>query len=86
MLGVLIGVIGGGLVLLAWILGLKDEIKSHKNLIELRFSIITSIGVLMLIYYSFLKNDPVFLFLNLGILLVVLFEIIYTFHIVGKKK
>ncbi|MCD6399013.1 MAG: hypothetical protein J7L08_03765 [Candidatus Aenigmarchaeota archaeon] len=86
MLGVLIGVIGGGLVLLAWILGLRDEIKSHKNLIELRFSIITSIGVLMLIYYSFLKNDPVFLFLNLGILLVVLFEIIYTFHIVGKKK
>jgi len=86
MLGVLIGVIGGGLVLLAWILGLRDELESHKNLIELRFSIITSIGVLMLIYYSFLKNDPVFLFLNLGILLVVLFEIIYTFHIVGKKK
>jgi len=86
MLGILIGVIGSGLVLLAWILGLKDEIESHKNLIELRFSIITSIGVLMLIYYSFLKNDPVFLFLNLGILLVVLFEIIYTFHIVRKKK
>jgi len=85
MLELLIGAVGGGLVLLAWILGLRDELESHKNLIELKFSIITSIGVLMLIYYSFLKGDPVFLFLNLGIFLVVLFEIIYTYYMVKRK-
>ena len=76
---------GGILVLLAWALGLIDEIKSKKNLIELRFSFITLLGVTFLILYSYLIKNFIFLFLNGGIFIMVIFEIAYTIYIKRKR-
>lgn len=78
----LIGVLGAAFILIAWILGLTDELKKRKNLIELRFSILSLVGTGMLFYYAWVKGDAVFQFLNLGIFFVIIFEILYTFYIV----
>ncbi len=80
----IIGIMGASLILIAWILGLVDELRNHKSLIELRFSIVTLAGTAILVYYSYIIGSSVFLFLNLGIFLTVIFEIIYTV-IVSKR-
>lgn len=84
---IFIGFLGSFLVLLAWILGLVDELRSKKNLIEIKFSFITLVGVIFLLIYSFLKGEWPFIILNLGLLLMIIFEVLYSMKIerTGKK-
>lgn len=76
-----IGIIGALLILIAWIMGLVDELRSRKNLIELRFSMISLVGTTILFYYAYSIGDLVFQFLNGGIFVVIIFEILYTYHV-----
>ena len=80
-----IGITGAALILIAWILGLTDELKTRKNLIELRFSILSLFGTIILFYYASMKGDLVFQFLNLGISFVIIFEILYTLYVVYRR-
>ena len=79
------GIMGASFILIAWILGLMDELKTRKNLIELRFSILSLAGTVILYYYALMKGDLVFQFLNLGIFFVIVFEILYTVYIVKYR-
>jgi len=79
------GIMGASFILIAWILGLMDELKTRKNLIELRFSILSLAGTVILYYYALMKGDLVFQFLNLGIFFVIVFEIFYTVYIVKYR-
>ena len=81
----IIGIVGATFILIAWILGLMDELKDRKNLIELRFSILSFFGTAILFYYAYMKGDVVFQFLNLGIFFVIVFEIAYTIYIVKHR-
>ena len=80
------GIMGASFILIAWILGLMDELKTRKNLIELRFSILSLAGTIILYYYALMKGDLVFQFLNLGIFFVIVFEIFYTVYIVKYRR
>ena len=80
------GIMGASFILIAWILGLMDELKTRKNLIELRFSILSLAGTIILYYYALMKGDLVFQFLNLGIFFVIVFEILYTVYIVKYRR
>ncbi|UCG95721.1 MAG: hypothetical protein JSV92_01585 [archaeon] len=80
-----IGILGAAFILIAWILGLVDELKKRENLIELRFSLVSLLGTVILIYYSSAIGNTVFLFLNLGIFFVVIFEIAYTVYLVKYR-
>jgi hypothetical protein len=80
-----IGITGASFILIAWILGLVDELKTRENLIELRFSLVSLLGTVILIYYSNAIGNVVFLFLNLGIFLVIIFEIAYTTYLVKYR-
>jgi len=77
-----VGILGALLIIVAWAMELLDEINKRKNLLELRFSILSLVGTGMLLYYSYVLGNTVFQFLNLGILLVIVFEILYTIYIV----
>ena len=79
------GITGAAFILIAWILGLIDELNTRKNLIELRFSILSLLGTIILFYYASVKGDVVFQFLNLGIFFVIVFEILYTVYIVKYR-
>jgi len=81
----IIGIAGAAFILIAWVLGLMDELRSRKNLIELRFSILSFFGTTILFYYAYMKGDFVFQFLNLGIFFVIIFEILYTLYIVKHR-
>jgi len=80
-----VGLLGASLILIAWVLGLMDELKTRKNLIELRFSILSLFGTVALLYYAYMRSDFVFEFLNLGILVVIVFEILFTIYIVKYR-
>lgn len=80
-----IGILGAAFILIAWAMGLLDELRTRKNLIELRFSVLSLAGTVILIYYSYAIRNTVFMFLNAGIFLVVLFEILYTVYITKMK-
>jgi len=80
-----IGILGAAFILIAWAMGLLDELRTRKNLIELRFSVLSLAGTVILIYYSYAIQNTVFMFLNAGIFLVVIFEILYTVYITKMK-
>jgi len=77
----IIGLIGSFLILLSWIWGLYDEIKSKKNLIEIKFSIINLFGIFFLLVYSLFIGELPFIILNSGLFVLILFEIIYSIKI-----
>jgi len=77
----IIGLIGSFLILLSWILGLYDEIKSKKNLIEIKFSIINLFGIFFLLIYSLFIKELPFIILNAGLFILILLEIIYSIKV-----
>ncbi len=80
-----IGFLGSFLILLAWILETMEAVKRHKNLIDLKFAAVYLPGVSLLAFYSYQIGSNVFLFLQIAILIIVLFEIFYTMHTKRKK-
>jgi len=82
----IVGIFGASLILIAWVLGLVDEIRSRKNLIELKFSLVSLLGTIILAYYSSAIGNVVFLFLNLGIFFVVIFETVYTLYLTRYRR
>ncbi len=76
-----IGAIGALLILGSWLFQTIKEVKKHKSLVDLKFSLIYLVGVIFLSTYSYLVSDPVFLWLNIAILLTILGEIIYSVHV-----
>ena len=77
----LIGIIGGLLIVLAWIWETEEAVRRHKKLIDLKFSAIFLLAAIFLSIYSWQRNDPVFLPLNIAILAIVLVEIWFSLHI-----
>lgn len=78
-----IGIAGAILLLIAWLFETFESVKKHKSLIDLKFALIYLAGTISLGVYSFQKNDYVFLGLQSCLIILVVFEIIYTIY---KKK
>lgn len=80
------GILGALFILGAWIFETYESVKNHKALVDLRFAFVYALGNVCLITYSWFIGDMVFLFINVGILSIVLFEIAYTLLIKKKGK
>ncbi len=80
-----IGIIGGALILAAWLFETYESVKNHRSLIDLKFAFIYVIGVTLLAVYGNIIGDPIFFFLNTAILSIVLFEIVHTILLKRKK-
>jgi lipid-A-disaccharide synthase-like uncharacterized protein len=78
-----LGIAGAILLLIAWLFETFESVKKHKSLIDLKFALIYLAGTILLGVYSFQKNDYVFLGLQSCLVILVVFEIIYTIY---KKK
>lgn len=78
-----IGIAGAILLVLAWLFETLESIKKHKSLIDLKFTLIYLLGTVLLAVYSFQENDYVFLGLQFCLIILVIFEIVYTLF---KKK
>jgi len=75
-----LGIVGSFLILLAWVFETFEAVKRHKNLIDLRFAAMYLPGIVLLAFYAYQIKNTIFLFLELAILIVVVFEIAYTVH------
>jgi len=84
----LIGIIGGLLIVLAWVMETVEAVRKHKSLIDLKFSVIFFFAQIFLAIYSWQKQDAVFLSLSSTLLVIITFEIAYSIHVkkVHKKK
>lgn len=75
-----IGIAGAFLLLVAWFFETIESIKNHKSLIDLKFALIYLISIVLLTVYAFQNNDIIFFWSNLGLIVLVLFEIAYTIY------
>lgn len=78
-----IGIAGAILLFLAWLFETIESIKKHKSLVDLKFALIYIISTILLTVYAYQNNDIVFFGVNALLIILVLFEIIYTIY---KKK
>lgn len=80
-----IGILGAFCILGAWLFETFESVKNHKGLVDLRFAAVYALGNVCLMTYSWLIGDLLFFSVNLGILAIVLFEIAYTLHTLGRR-
>jgi len=76
----LVGIAGAVLLLAAWLFETYESVKRHKALIDLKFAFIYVTSTILLTIYAFQRNDIVFFSINFILILIVLFEIIYTIY------
>lgn len=75
-----IGIAGGVLLLAAWLFETFESVRNHKSLIDLKFAFIYMISTVLLTVYAFQNNDIVFFGVNIGLIVIVMFEIAYTIY------
>jgi len=80
-----IGIAGGVLLLLAWMFETYESVKYHKALIDLKFASIYITSTILLTLYAYSNNDYVFFSVNLLLVILVLFEILYTIYKIKTK-
>jgi lipid-A-disaccharide synthase-like uncharacterized protein len=73
----LTGIVGGGIIIAAWLLETRQAIAKHKGL-DLGFSVFSFIGVFLLLIYSILISDVIFILLNASIATLIAIEIAVT--------
>ena len=77
----LIGIIGGILIVAAWIFETLQGIRSRKKLVDIKFSSLFLVAAVLLAVYSWQRSDPVFFWLNIILIIILLVEIIFTLRI-----
>jgi len=80
-----IGIAGAILLLVAWLFETYESVKRHKSLIDLKFAFIYIISTILLTIYAYQNSDSVFFSVNLLLIILVLFEILYTIKKTKKK-
>jgi len=75
-----IGIAGAILLLVAWLFETYESIKRHKVLVDLKFALIYIASTILLTVYAYQRNDYVFFWVNLGLIILVIFEISYTMY------
>jgi len=75
-----IGIAGAILLLAAWLFETYESVKRHKSLIDLKFAFIYIVSTILLTIYAYQNSDMVFFSVNIFLILIVLFEIVYTIY------
>ncbi len=75
-----IGIAGAILLLAAWLFETYESVKRHKSLIDLKFAFIYITSTVLLTVYAYQNSDVVFFSVNLCLIVLVLFEIVYTIY------
>jgi len=73
-----IGIAGAILLLVAWLFETYESIKNHKALVDLKFALIYIASTILLTVYAYQRNDYVFFWVNLGLIILVLFDFLYN--------
>ena len=82
----LFGIVGMTVLLFAWMVEMYFSVKKHKVLIDNRFAAMYIIASGFLIAYAYEINDPIFFWLQVGIVILVLFEILCGCNLSKRKR
>jgi len=74
----IIGIVGLVLLSIGWISETRKLIKEKRSKLDLKFTILYTLGSLCLVVYSFQINNLVFIILNGIVVLLSLFPLYYT--------
>ncbi len=74
-----IGVIGAALLVLAWIFETSNSVRKRKLTIDKRFAAMYLVSTVILLVYSLQNGDVIFLFVNTCLIVLVSFEVAYSF-------
>jgi hypothetical protein len=80
------GILGALCILGAWVFETFESVKRRKALVDLKFAAVYAVGNACLITYSWLIGDMIFLFVNVGIFSIVIFEIAYTLWLLRRRR
>jgi len=75
-----VGIAGAVLLLLAWLFETFESVKRHKALVDLKFAFIYIVSTFLLTVYAYQEKDYVFFSVNVCLIVLVLFEIVYTVY------
>jgi len=82
-MSLIIGATGAALLLIGWIIETYYTITAKKHELGLHISTMFFVGTVLLTVYSWMRGDPVFLFLNAAI---AVFEFIYIGSFFVKRR
>jgi len=82
----MVGIAGGMLILAAWAFETIYIMKEHKKLIRLQFSAVSLLGAILLAFYSIMLDLAIFVWLNITIAAIIIFEILYSLHVLKIHK
>ncbi len=74
-----IGMIGAALLVLAWIFETANSVRKRKLTIDKRFAAMYLVSTVILLVYSLQNGDVIFLFVNACLIVLVSFEVAYSF-------
>ena len=77
----IIGLIGGIIVVVAWLWETSEAVRRHKKLIDLKFSAMFLIAAIFLTAYSWQRSDLVFFWLNIILIIILFVEIAFSIHV-----
>jgi len=77
----ILGIIGSVIILIAWMFEAEEAIRKHRSLIDLKFAVMYAVATFMLAVYSYQVNDAVFFWFQIGLFVIIMFEIVYSIRI-----
>lgn len=80
------GFVGALLIVYAWAFEAFEAVERHKKMMDLKFAAIYIVAMSLLVVHSISINDMIFIFLNVTILVIAAFEVLYTIYIKRIRK
>ena len=72
----ILGIIGGIIIVIAWILETIESVRKHKSLVDLKFTFAFLLAAIMLTVYSSEKQDLVFFWINIALIIILAVEVL----------
>ena len=84
----IIGIIGGLIIIIAWIMETIEALKRHKSVVDLKFAFAFILAAIFLTVYSWERADTVFFWINIVLLVILSLEIWISIHVkkVHRRK
>ena len=81
----IVGIAGAIILIVAWIPELQEIIKAKRSKLDKRFSELLLAATLVLLVYSILKNDTVFIIINIFLFFEISISVYYSLW-PGKRR
>ncbi len=75
---IIFGALGAAILVIAWAVETIENIRKRKLIIHPHFAVLYVIGNLLLTYYSYVAQSPVFFWLGIALILAIICELIYS--------